>query len=151
MPSLNPDFSDILSIFNAESVEYLVVGGYALAAHGLPRATGDIDLWVRPVATNAQRVYKALIAFGAPSDRFTASDFVSDDLILQIGVPPSRVDVITSIEGVDFDEAWPNRLVVYLEGVEVPVLGRHDLLRNKRAVGRPQDKADVSRLERQSE
>jgi len=90
-------------------VEYLVVGAYALAAHGLPRATGDIDLWVRPGAANASRVESALLTFGAPADRFSRADFESDDLILQIGVPPGRVDVITSIEAVTFDEAWPNR------------------------------------------
>ena len=109
MTSLNRDFHDILSCFNAEHVEYLVVGAYALAAHGLPRATGDIDLWVRPGAANASRVESALLTFGAPADRFSRADFESDDLILQIGVPPGRVDVITSIEAVTFDEAWPNR------------------------------------------
>ena len=147
MSELNPDFRDVLSLFNAEGVEYVVVGGYALAAHGFPRATGDIDLWVRPTAENASRTYRALVAFGAPADRFTEKDFESNDLILQIGVPPSRVDVITGIEGVTFDEAWPNRAVIEVEGIEVPVIGRRELLRNKRAVGRPQDRADVSRLE----
>lgn len=150
MSDLNPDFRDILSCFNAERVEYLVVGAYALAAHGLPRATGDIDLWVRPSAENAGRVERALLTFGAPADRFAREDFESDDLILQLGVPPGRVDVITSIEAITFDEAWPNRLIVELDGLSVSVLGRNELLRNKRAVGRPQDQADVSRLEAQA-
>ena len=147
MSELNPDFRDVLSLFNAEGVEYMVVGGYALAAHGLPRATGDIDLWIRPSAENAARTYRALLAFGAPADRFAEKDFESDDLIFQIGVPPSRVDVITSIEGVHFDEAWTNREVVEVEGIQLSVIGRQELIRNKRAVGRPQDKADVARLE----
>jgi hypothetical protein len=147
MSDLNPDFRDILSSFDAEGVEYLVVGGYALAAHGLPRATGDIDLWVRATPENASRVHRALIAFGAPADRFQEADFASDDLILQIGVPPSRVDVITSIEGVSFDEAWPNREVIVVDGIGVSVIGRRELLKNKRTVGRPQDRADVARLE----
>jgi hypothetical protein len=147
MSDLNPDFRDILSSFDAEGVEYLVVGGYALAAHGLPRATGDIDLWVRATPENASRVYRALVAFGAPADRFREGDFASDDLIVQIGVPPSRVDVITSIEGVSFDEAWPNRKVIVVDGIGVSVIGRRELLTNKRAVGRPQDRADVARLE----
>jgi hypothetical protein len=148
--TLNPDFRDILSCFSAERVEYLVVGAYALAAHGLPRATGDIDLWVRPSSDNAARVARALLTFGAPADRFTQEDFESDDLIVQLGVPPGRVDVITSIEAVTFEEAWPNRLVVDLDGLAVTVLGREELLRNKRAVGRPQDQADVARLEAQA-
>lgn len=147
MSELNPDFRDVLSLFNAEGVEYMVVGGYALAAHGLPRATGDIDLWIRPSAENAARTYRALLAFGAPADRFGEKDFESADLRFQIGVPPSRVDVITSIEGVHFDEAWTNREVVEVEGIQVSVIGRQELIRNKRAVGRPQDKADVARLE----
>ncbi len=150
MTSLSPDFRDILSLFNAERVEYLVVGGYALAAHGLPRATGDIDLFVRPSAENAPRVERALLNFGAPPDGFVRQDFEDPALILQIGVPPGRVDVITSIEGVTFDEAWPNRLTVELEGIVVPLLGREELLRNKRAVGRLQDRADVERLEKQA-
>ena len=150
MSSLNRDFRDVLSSFNAERVEYMVVGAYALAAHGLPRATGDIELWVRPTPENALRVERALITFGAPADQFSRSDFESDDLILQLGVPPGRVDVITSIESVSFDEGWANRLVVELDGISVPVLGRDELLRNKRAVGRPQDQADVARLEAQA-
>ena len=150
MTSLNPDFRDILSSFNTEGVEYLVVGAYALAAHGLPRATGDIDLWVRPTPGNAPRVVRALLAFGAPADRFSRKDFESEDLILQLGVPPLRVDVITSIEGVTFDQAWPHRVSVDLGGIVVTVLGREELLRNKRAVGRPQDQADVARLEAQA-
>ena len=150
MSSLNRDFRDVLSSFNAERVEYMVVGAYALAAHGLPRATGDIELWVRPTPDNARRVERALITFGARADQFSRSDFESDDLILQLGVAPGRVDVITSIESVSFDEAWPNRIVVVLDGISVPVLGRDELLRNKRAVGRPQDQADVSRLEAQA-
>ncbi len=149
MTSLNPDFLDILSSFNAEGVEYLVVGAYALAAHDIPRATGDIDLWVRPTPGNAPRVVRALLAFGAPADQFSREDFETHDLILQLGVPPLRVDVLTSIEGVTFDQAWPNRVSVDLGGIVVNVLGREELLRNKRAVGRPQDKADVARLEAQ--
>lgn len=148
MTRLNPDFRDALSYFNAEHVEYLLVGAYALAAHGLPRATGDIDLWVRPSPENAQRVFRAL-GFGAPADHFSVADFELSDQILQLGVPPGRVDVITSIEGVVFDEAWPNRLTVEVDGLTVPVIGREDLLRNKRAAGRPQDLADVTRLEAQ--
>jgi hypothetical protein len=147
MTSLNADFRDVLSCFNAGSVEYLVVGAYALAAHGLPRATGDIDLWVRATPENAQRVADALVRFGAPAESVSVADFALSDRILQIGVPPGRVDVITSIDGVEFDDAWPRRLEITLEGLPICILGRADLLRNKRAVARPQDLADVARLE----
>lgn len=146
---LNPDFHDILSSFGAESVEYLVVGAYALAAHGLPRATGDLDLWVNATPENAGRVRRALERFGAPLEGVSEADLATPDNVLQIGVPPRRVDVLTSIDGVDFAEAWPARLDVTVEGMEVPMLGREHLIRNKRAVGRPQDLADVARLEGQ--
>lgn len=138
-----------MSCFDAARVEYLVVGAYALAAHGLPRATGDIGLWVRATPDNAQRVFNALVAFGAAAQQFSVADFNVSDQILQLGVPPCRVDVMTSIDGVVFEDAWPNRLVVDVDGLTVPVIGRTELLRNKRATGRPQDVADVSRLESQ--
>ena len=122
-----------------------MVGAYALAAHGPPRATDGIDLWVRPTPDNAQRVERALIAFGAAADQFNRSDSENDVLILQLGVPPGRVDVLTSIESESFDEAWPYRVAVEIDGISVPVVGRDDLLCNKRAVGRPQDRANVAR------
>lgn len=150
MNRLNPDFRDILSMFNEAGVEYLIVGAYAVAAHGLPRATGDIDLWVRPSDENAKRVRGVLLAFGAPAHHVEAADFSALDVILQLGVPPGRIDVITDIEAVAFDDAWPNRVMIPLDGLQVPVLGREELLRNKRAVGRPQDQADVARLEAQA-
>jgi hypothetical protein len=145
---LNPDYNDILSAFNAEGVEYLVVGAYALAAHGLPRATGDIDVWVRPSPDNGARVWRALARFGAPMDELRPDDFAIPGTIFQIGVVPRRIDVITSIDGVEFDEAWPRRLVVNLAGVDLPVIGRADLIVNKRASGRPQDLVDLDRLTR---
>ncbi|MGH7719568.1 MAG: hypothetical protein ACREON_12095 [Gemmatimonadaceae bacterium] len=144
---LNPDFRDMLSAFAAAEVEFLSVGAYALAGHGIPRATGDLDLWVRPSAANAERVMRALEAFGAPMDQITGDDLVSPDLIFQIGIEPNRIDILTSIDGVEFDEAWPNRVVIQVDGVEVPLLGREELIRNKRAAGRPQDLADVAQLE----
>jgi len=144
---LNPDFKEIISAFNAARVEYLVVGGYALAAHGLPRATGDIDLWVRPIPENAQRVVRALADFGAPLERVDVDDFSRPGMVVQFGVEPGRIDILTAIEGVAFDEAYPDRLIVRTDDVDLPVIGRQHLLRNKRAVGRPQDLADASRLE----
>jgi hypothetical protein len=146
---LNRDFREIISAFNDGAVDYLVVGAYAVAAHGLPRATGDIDLWIRPTAENAQRTWRALAAFGAPMDRVSVDDLCVPDMILQFGVVPDRIDVLTSIEGVEFGEAWDERIVVPMDGISVKVIGRDLLLRNKRAVGRPQDIADVARLSAQ--
>ena len=143
---LNPDFHEILSAFNAEGVEYLLVGAYALAAHGLPRATGDIDLWVRPSTANAARVWRGLERFGASFGPLSLDDLVTPDVVVQIGAPPRRIDVLTSIEGVDFDDAWPERVLVPVDGLEVPVISRRHLIANKRATGRPQDLADIARL-----
>jgi hypothetical protein len=144
---LNPDYKDILSIFNEEKVNYIVVGAYALAAHGLPRATGDIDLWVRPDAENARRIWRALAKFGAPLSDLAENDLTSQGFVFQIGVSPSRIDILTSIDGVEFTDAWRDRLEVQIEGLPVPVIGRMHFIVNKKAVGRPQDLADVARLE----
>jgi len=144
---LNPDFRDILSAFTAAGVEYLVVGAYAVAAHGLPRATGDIDLFVRPTLENARRVWNALAAFGAPLERVEVADFTREGTILQVGLIPRRIDVITAIEAVSFEDAWQGRVELELDGLTLPVIGLPELLKNKRAVGRPQDRADVERLQ----
>jgi hypothetical protein len=144
---MNPDFHDILSSFIASSVDFMLVGAYALAAHGLPRATGDIDLWVRPNRENAQRIMQALARFGAPLSEISATDFETADIVFQIGVAPRRIDILTHIDGVDFDNAWPSRLQVEIEGMMVPVIGRQHLLQNKKASGRPKDVADVAWLE----
>lgn len=144
---MNPDFRDLLSAFNAQDVEYLVVGAHALAAHGHVRATKDLDVWVRPSAGNAKRVLAALNAFGAPLQDLREDDLAQPGLVFQIGVAPVRVDVITEIEGVEFENAWPDRLETILGGLRVPVLSRHHLIANKRAVGRLQDLADVEWLE----
>lgn len=145
---MNPDFSDLLSTFNAHGVEYLVVGAHALAAHGHVRATKDMDVWVRPSPENALRVLRGLVAFGAPLQDLTEADLAAPGLIFQIGVPPVRIDVITSIDGVDFSAAWPDRLAANLGGVPVPVLSRHHLRANKKAAGRLQALADVEWLEK---
>jgi len=128
---------------NEEKAEYLIVGAYALAAHGLPRATGDIDLWVRPVAENAEKVWKAIIKFGAPLINLTKEDLATPGIIFQIGVIPRRIDIITSIDGVTFDEAWTERKQLEIEGLIVSVIGRNHLLINKQSTGRKKDLADV--------
>jgi len=143
---LNDDYKDILSAFANAEVEYLLVGAYALAAHGHPRSTGDIDLWVRPTLENAERVIKALRQFGAPTQNISRSDFSKPQMILQIGVSPRRIDIITDIEAVTFHDAWPNRLQITVYGMSVPVIGKDDLIRNKEATGRKKDEADVEEL-----
>lgn len=144
---LNRDFRDILSAFSDAKVEYLLVGAYALAAHGLVRATGDIDLWVRATPENAARVHRALLAFGAPADRLTAEDFTRPDAVVQLGVSPLRVDILTAISGLDFLQAWEARETIQVEGLDVPVLSRTHLVANKRAADRPQDRLDLRWLE----
>jgi hypothetical protein len=145
---LNPDFHDMLSALCGEGAEFLLVGAYALAAHGLPRATGDLDIWIRPSAGNAARVWRALERFGAPLGGLTPVDLNTPDLVFQIGVAPRRIDILTSIDAVQFDEAWPDRQVLEVEGLTIGVIGRSHLIQNKKAVGRPQDLADVAWLER---
>lgn len=144
---LNPDYRDILSIFGEEKVEFLVVGAYALAAHGLPRATGDIDLWVRPSRENAVRVFRSLGRFGAPLAGITADDFTEPDVVFQIGIAPNRIDVLTTISGVEFEEAWQTRRNIVLEGVAVCVISSALLLQNKRSTGRAKDELDARWLE----
>lgn len=144
---MNRDFAEMLSALSAEGAEVLVVGGYAVAGHGLPRATGDIDLWVRPTAENAARVWRALERFGAPRSRLTPESLVEPDVTYQIGLPPNRIDILTSIDGVAFEEAWRERVSSTVDGIAFQMISKRHLLANKRATGRPQDLADVSRLE----
>ena len=147
---MNRDFAEMLNALSAENVEFLVVGAYAVAGHGIPRATGDIDLWVRPTAENASRLWKALATFGAPRSRVTAETFTQPDVVYQIGLPPNRIDILTTIDGVDFDAAWAERIPRVVDGVPFPMISRRHLIINKRATGRPQDLADAARLERPS-
>ncbi|TAJ24356.1 MAG: hypothetical protein EPO68_01540 [Planctomycetota bacterium] len=144
---MNRDFSDMLSALSAEAAEFLVVGAHALAAHGHPRATGDLDIWVRPTADNAARVWRALARFGAPVQGLSLADLSTPDVVFQIGIPPNRIDVLTSIDGVEFDVAWRNRRPVTVSGSTFAVLGRQELLANKRSTGRAKDLADVQALE----
>lgn len=137
----------MLAALSAAGADHLVVGAHALAAHGLPRATGDLDLWVRPTPENANRVWRALEEFGAPLHDLTREDLSHPGVVYQIGLVPRRIDLRTSITAVSFEEAWENRVTVEIESIEVPVLGRSDLIRNKRAVGRTRDLADIEELD----
>ena len=144
---MNRDFAEMLSALSAAGAEYLVVGAHALAAHGRPRATGDLDIWVRPSSDNADKVWAALAGFGAPLSALKKQDLTTPGIVFQIGVEPVRIDILTALDGVDFEGAWSRRIVVDVDGQSVPLLGKDDLIRNKRAAGRPQDLADVAALE----
>lgn len=144
---MNRDFRDLLAEFNVQGVDFIIVGAHALAAHGHIRATQDFDVWVRPEAENAKRVYRALQEFGAPLQDLTEADLVTPGIIFQIGVAPIRIDVITAIDGVEFPEAWANRMSTKFDDQPASVLSKEDLIRNKRAAGRTQDLADLERLE----
>jgi hypothetical protein len=145
---LNEDFQDLLILLADAGVDFVIVGAYALAFHGAPRSSGDIDLFVRPTPANAGRVLDALTRFGAPveSAGVTAADLARPGMVYQIGVPPRRVDVLTEISGVTFDEAWASRSTAEVEGRTVSFIGRAALLKNKEAAGRPKDTADIARL-----
>ena len=144
---MNPDFRDLLLEFNAEGVEYLVVGAHALAVYGYVRATKDLDLWVRPETGNAEKVISALASYGAPLNDLTRDDLIAEDTVFQIGMPPLRVDLLTQIDGVDFEQAWREKYQTPFAGVPVFVISRHHLIINKKTTGRIQDLADVERLE----
>lgn len=141
----------MLSAFSDAAVEYLLVGAYALAVYGLPRATGDIDFWVRRSKENAGRVVRALSVFGAPLSAVGEKDFEMPDMVFQIGVAPHRVDIMTSVSGVEFEEAWRERIEVVIEGITVPVISRRHLIANKRSVGRAKDEVDAAWLEENPE
>ncbi len=147
---LNPDFRDMLSCLKEERVEFLIVGAYALAAHGLPRATGDIDILVRRDELNARRVMQAIAKFGAPTLDLSEQDFTSPDMVVQFGVEPCRIDLLTRISGVEFDDAWRNKVEVEVDGLELYVLSKEDLLKNKATTGRDKDKSDIAWLMKQT-
>lgn len=141
------EFSELLASFGAHNVRALVVGAYALAFHGVPRMTGDLDLLVEPSAENAERVMRALTDFGFGDVGLSAADFQRPDVVVQLGFPPLRIDLLTSITGVAFEEAWKGRVKDSFGGVPASFLGLDELRRNKRAVGRHKDLADLDALE----
>ena len=146
---MNEDFRDLLIELLDAEVRFLVVGAHAMAVHGVPRATGDLDVWVSPAETNAARVWAALRRFGAPVEQLGISleDLRTPGMVIQIGQPPRRIDLLTDVSGLEFDEAWSNRTTHSIGPCAVPFLSRADLIRNKRASGRPKDIADLDVLE----
>ncbi len=141
-----PDFRELLELFSVYRVEHLIVGGYALAFHGAPRFTGDLDIFVKPDASNAQRILAALKAFGFAAMGLTQSDFENPDQVIQLGMPPVRIDLITSLTGVSWDEAWAGRTAGTYGEVPVYYIGREQFIANKRATGRMKDLADLEML-----
>lgn len=140
------DFRDLLALFNAHKIEYLIVGGYALAFHGAPRFTGDIDIFVEPSAHNAVRILKALAELGFGSLDLTVEDFSWPDKVVQLGVPPVRVDLVTAITGISWKEAFEGRMPGTYGDIPVCFIGRNEFVANKRAVGRKKDLADIEAL-----
>ena len=145
---MNDDFRDLLAALLEAGARFLVVGAHAMAVHGVPRATGDLDVWIAADEANAQRVWDALLRFGAPVAAMGVrrEDLTRADAVVQIGLPPRRIDLLTAITGVGFDEAWPARVTHQVAGLAIPFLGRAELVRNKRATGRAKDLADLEAL-----
>ncbi len=148
---LNKDFKEFVGLLNSTGVEYLVVGGYALAAFGHPRYTGDIDIWVRSTEANARALLQALDAFGFGALGLTQADFLQPDHVVQLGYPPARIDLLTSIDGVQFDPCYLRRTRIHVDGVELPIIHVDDFRANKLAAGRARDLADLERLDEASD
>jgi hypothetical protein len=144
---LNKDFKEFVALLNSIGVEYLIVGGYALAAHGHPRYTGDLDIWIRAAERNVDKLLDTLARFGFGELGLKAEDFLSPGMIVQLGYPPSRIDLLTAIDGVEFDACYARRVVMNIAGVDLPIIGLEEFRANKRAAGRAQDLADLQSLE----
>ena len=147
---LNEDYKEMLENLLNEGAEFILVGAYALAAHGFPRATGDMDIWVKPDVNNSKKVYRALAKFGAPINEIRENEFCQPGLIFQIGVVPRRIDIITKISGVEFDEADADKILVNIENLKIPVLSIDLLIKNKMATGREKDLLDAKLLKKRS-
>jgi len=144
--SVNPDFRDLFAALNDAHVDFLIVGGYALAVHGVPRFTKDLDVWVRADEANAARVWQALDAFGAPFGDLAMEDLSSPGIVFQMGLPPNRIDILTGVDGLGFEDAWSHRLPSAYGDQPVMVISFEDLITNKQATGRPQDALDADTL-----
>ena len=144
---LNPDFREFIQSLNDNGVRYLVIGGYAVALHGYPRYTKDMDVWVEMTPENAKKLIKALDQFGFASLELKAEDFLVPDQIIQLGYPPRRIDVLTTLPGIEFSECFPAHVTADVEGVPVNFIDLDNLKKNKRATGRYQDLADLENLE----
>ena len=145
---LNEDYKEMLQLLLEEQVDFILVGAYALAAHGYPRATGDMDIWVKADEINSLSIYKALERFGAPVDQITVNEFATEGIVFKIGVTPRRIDIITHLDGISFDEADEDKIVVKVEGLKLPILSFDKLIKNKLSTGRERDELDVKLLKK---
>lgn len=145
---LAQDFEDFIKLLNKHTVEYMVVGGYALAFHGKPRHTGDLDIWIGISEENAKKMLWVVKDFGLRSLRFTVEDFLREGFITQIGYPPLRIDILNSIDGVKFSEAYKNRQIIDLDGLPVIYIGLNEFIQNKQASGRERDLSDIKELQK---
>jgi predicted nucleotidyltransferase len=146
--TLDKDFEDFVALLNKHNVTYMVVGGYALAFHGKPRHTGDLDIWIDMSVENAEKMVSVMDEFGMASLGMKPSDFLVQGGIAQIGYPPLRIDILNEIDGIDFKDAWPNKLIIDVDGLPVNYIGLNDLIKNKRVSGRKQDISDVNELKK---
>lgn len=146
MMKLQKDLREFIGLLNSTGVEYVIAGAHCLAFYGVPRYTGDVDFFVKVSPENADRIEKVIQDFGFGQTGLKREDFLAPDQVIQLGLAPNRIDILTGIDGVTFVEAWASRQTVMLDGLSVPILSRDLLIRNKLAVGRPQDIADVERL-----
>ena len=149
---MNEDYHDILTALVAQHARFLIVGAHALAVHGYPRSTVDIDIWIVRTGENAQRVWRALAEFGAPLADLSirSDDFTREAVVVQLGLPPNRIDILTGVTGLEFEAAWVKQVEGVLEGVRVPVISLQDLIANKLATGREKDRVDVKGLQGKS-
>ena len=146
---MSPDFIDIIRALSGADARFIIVGAYAVNLYVDPRATGDLDIWVEPSVENAEKVFRALKEFGAPLTGISQSDFAKPGVTFQIGIVPLRIDILTEISGVQFDEAWRDRSMHPFGPFTIPFLGKQTLIQNKRATARPKDLADLDSLEKQ--
>jgi hypothetical protein len=144
---IDPDFKEFLTLLAVNKVDYLVVGGYAVAFHGYPRFTGDIDIWIRPTQENATNLMKALNSYGFEASPLAEMDFEAETIAFHLGVPPVRIDILNRIAGVKFDECFANKVELAIDNLQIWYISYHDLLKNKKASGRLQDLSDLEHLQ----
>ena len=143
---LNNDYKEMLQILSANDVKFLLVGAYAMGAYGHPRATGDIDIWVWATAENSEKIYNSLKQFGAPLAQINQDSFTEEGIVFQIGVAPRRIDILSRIDGVDFEDAYEKRQITDIDGIAVPLISKQHLIKNKLATGRKKDALDAEQL-----
>lgn len=144
---LSPDFREFVQLLNKNEALYMIVGGYAVGIHGHPRYTGYLDIWLLPHRENAEKIFLAIKEFGFDSLKITVEDLMKKETVIQLGYPPLRIDLLTSIDGVSFEECYPNRMQIEIDKIPVSFIGYDDLIKNKKASGRHQDLGDIENLQ----